>query len=348
MQKENKTSNKSGILLVIFLALTVSTALVSEIFQAPRLENLNTQLYENPFKQIQFAKLREIRIENKVGQLVLKSSIDLHSKEMNKNWDLVIPRKLPANNQTIAQIIATIKAIKIKKLFQYDDINLSNFSLNDPVLKITLNDDTEDHMVIKMGLINPIDNTCYISVDGKNHIYQVKHPSESLETVAVNDLINSRVFSHGPQNISKFTIFNGPVANQRKHFSILKNKDAWRDSKKNPLDGEALEEYLKKITDIKSFIILDQKTKRVERKLKRYLTTPMYSIEITNYNGVNVQYTISQLMGAIPELKIGKRQYFVMTASDRKHPYILHKQHLQLFRKKIRSFKKIPIKKLFY
>jgi len=354
---------KSGILLFAFALILVSTAFISEIFQAPRLRDVAANLYKNPLRGKSVNNIRYLKLSNRRGEFILQSltrTPSSYSTEKNVNpakktklhtvaqWSLISPRKVPANRDTLEAIVDSLNSMKIRKIFQYDDINVANFSLDKPLLSITMGDIHGEETTFKLGVINPIDGSAYVAINDENFIYQIDALKFSIESLAISDFVDSRVFSVNLKAISKISIYRGQKTRGRQLLKLTNKKGNWYGSNNNFLSKEKVQDLLTNITSIKSQFILDHKSEKLEKNIARYLSYPLYTIEITSHNGNDTQYVVSHTVNAIPELNIEKKQKIIITASDRDYPYLVNKAYLSYFHTKEKELKAIQFKKLFY
>src|SRR5690606_3125203 len=144
-----------------------------------------------------------------------------------------------------------------------------------------------------------------------------------------------------------FKIFKGKKTNAPQ-LTFNKKDNLWFDDSGKELELERVNTYLSHVYDLKSHIILDKLTEPMEKTLEKYLEAPLYTLVIDYGSNNIITYSISELVNSFEGLKIEKKQMFIVKISNRKHPYLLQKDHLSLFMKDQRSFKSLPFKKLFY
>src|SRR5690606_11305733 len=106
-----------------------------------------------------------IKLTNRLGTFEL-------SRHNKTDWNLTSPRLMPAKPSTIQELIKDLSSLKILKVHRNDALNTSNFSLDNPLISLVLKTELEEEITMKLGLINPIDNSAYISLSSADLIYQ--------------------------------------------------------------------------------------------------------------------------------------------------------------------------------
>lgn len=338
----NKASLSSWMLIIFIFALVLSAG-ISEFFQAPKALNQELQQYHFLFSRDQIANFDEIEIHNRLGNFTIKRSTSKESAE--GSWKMISPRLLPASKGLVERLLLTLEGVKIRKLYPKDPINLSNFSLDNPLMKFNLKttDGTEEE--IHFGLVNPIDNSTYIYSSSKEVIYHVDALANSLEGQGLSDFVDSKVFTMNLSTIKEMNLFRGENSLQ---LSLRRENDQWMGKGEKVLQPDEVAEYMNGLLDVRSALILDKLTDSLQTTLERLMATPFYSVEIKETTGRTVTYRISTIVNNIPDVKIDKGQIFIIKASNRDHPYVLTKDSFRHFGKKHTSFKKLPFKKLFY
>ena len=149
--KASKATLSNTLLLCFFLAIIFSAAF-SEFFQTPNGPNRDLLPYRRLFHPNQLDNVQKLELINGLGTFHLEKRQKLGAEV----WELTYPRSLPANKETIAKILSGLKAIKILKIYTKDPINISNYSLNNPLMKINLTDISGEKTSLALGLVNPI------------------------------------------------------------------------------------------------------------------------------------------------------------------------------------------------
>ena len=100
--------NTSYLILISFALMLGVSALMSELFRAPTLNSYQELIPKSLFFQENLHTAKEVWLKNRLGEFRFK-------KDMGR-WNLISPRKLPAEEKSLALLFKTLKNIKIKKL----------------------------------------------------------------------------------------------------------------------------------------------------------------------------------------------------------------------------------------
>ena len=341
---QSKLNFYSTWLLLIFTLIVLIGSFSSEFFQAPIKTSHELNQYRRLYTDGDFKNIKKISLKNTLGSYELKKLPQGSSNE----WGLISPRRLPADDSVMQNFFKSLKNIRIRKVYQNDVINRSNFSLDSPLMKISM-DSSENQKanVLKFGLVNPIDNSTYIYTSKNDAIYHIDAINFSFESLDLSDFVDSNIFSIKPQNVAKLKIYRGlPQGNPR--FLANHKNEKWFGTNQRPLDEEKLMRFFDELLSLKSLFILDNPSVELKKRVEQFLDNSIYSIEIQDHQGKTHTYQISTVINSLPEIKMEKAKYFIMQASDREYPYLVSKEHLTLFTKRDSQFKGLHIKKIFY
>lgn len=334
-------TKSANFLIITFAIVIVIGGLASEFFQAPINQNTALSQYQLLIKPEQVDQIETIQIDNRLGVFKIE-------KDKSDQWMLTNPRNLPSNNATVKSILNNLREIKIRQILPKDTINISNFSLDSPLMNIKISYFGGKESSLSIGLVNPIDNSTYVTFANKDAIYHVDALKNSMEALSLSNFIEPRVFTQELSNIQHVKIYRGKIPSTKIRLTLKNEKDGWIDNSGNTLEPKAVETYIRELLSIKSSLILDERTQKLDDSLERYFSNPSYTVEIEEKDGTKSFYEASYLINTLADIKMEKRQTFVIKASNRPHPYVIEKNFLSIFSKSQRSFKKISIKKLFY
>lgn len=320
IQNINKSSYISSWLLGIFsLALFVLVGF-SELFQSESKKNKSLDILNNPIRADILANLKTIRLKNRLGSYTLTHNDD--------GWILKEPRLMPANKTTVNNILDSLKNVNIHTVHEYEPINISNFSLDNPIMAIDLYSELDEQFQVNIGLINPINNTSYMTVSEQKTIFQTDILMNNLQSMELADFIDSHIFSSDIREIEKFEIFQRGNSTSRNLLS--KSSGTWKSKKYNSITDSSVDSKLNKILKVRTHMIIDRQDTKIQNLIQNYMDNPLYTIKISAKDK-EIVYKVSSLIGAISEFKLEKRQYFLMNASDRKYTYVIHKDFLNEF-----------------
>lgn len=337
---QTSRSKASNWLLLLFILVVFISAFITEFFQAPT---------EKTHVLNQYRQLIESKKLNSTAQIILKNSLGSFTLEKGPSmWSLVSPRKLPANQNTLNMILSTLSNINIRKVYQSDPINMSNFSLDSPVIEFSLVDTKGNREDFHIGLVNPIDNSTYIQIPQKEIIYQVDALKNSFESLDLSDFIDSKIFSLTHAETKDVVIYRGNKSSKNVQISFKTIKGSWVGKSNRVLNEEKVKIYFTKLFNLKSTLIVDKSSEELKKAIKEKLEKPLYFIEVIQKNGTRLTYSISHIINTLPGLKIEKRQHVIIKASNRKNVYLIHKDNLPLFSQRQSQFRDLNFKKLFY
>ena len=334
-------TKSANFLMIMFAIVIVIGGLASEFFQAPLIQNTALSRYQLLLKPEQIDQIESIQLDNRLGVFTINKGSDAQ-------WTLTSPRNLPSSTATVGSILNNLRNIKIRQILPKDTINISNFSLDSPLMKLKITYFGGKENFLNIGLVNPIDNSTYVTFSNKEAIYHVDALESSMEGLSLSNFIEPKVFTQDLKSIKEFKIYRGKIPSTNLRLTIKSEGDGWLGNSDGTLEPKAVENYLIDILSLKSSLILDKKTEKLTDAVGRYFSNPSYTVEILDRNNKKVFYEVSYLINNLPDIKMEKRQVFIIKASNRPHPYVIEKQFLSNFGKSQRSFKKLSIKKLFY
>lgn len=306
---------------LIFILLLASYLAFIEIFHESNKQASIITLLKTPIRSDIIDNVIAMRFKNRIGSYTIKKQDD--------SWILQEPRVIPAQKRTVNLILRSLRSIKVHTIHEYEPINFQSFSLDNPIINIDLITKLDETIKVTVGLINPINETSYITVSGKKQIFQTNLFEGQLERLELSDFIDGKVFSMDPKDIKRFSLYSG---NNKSPLHVLEFKNNnWISSKYNTISNQSTEKKINKILNVNTHMILDEIDDELRQFLDNYTQNPRYRINVLLNNGESVNYNLSNLIREIKSLKIPKRQFFVMTASDRPYPYIISKKFLEEF-----------------
>lgn len=323
MNKFSKTIYKSYLstwFLGSFLFIMAIVAVGTELFQLAPKGQKELSVYSNPLKADILSNLKSMVISNKLGSFTIA--------EEKSGWMLKEPRQMPLKIQTKDKIFESLKNIIVKNLHQYEPLNISNFSLDKPVFTLKLYTKLDETIELKVGLINPINNTTYLVISNQKQIFQTDILMNNLEALDLGDFIDANVFSIKSSELVSFKIYSGK-SNQSLN-ELSKVNGTWKSKKYNTISDENTLKTIDSILNIKAQYIVDGQDPETQNTINNYLDNPIYTVKVNTTNK-EVSYIITGLVKSLPGLKLDKRQHFIIQASDRKFPMIVAKDNLNLF-----------------
>ena len=317
-------------LLALFAAGLLGLLAFSEIFQNVVSDDASFDNFSDPIKSDIIANLKSIRLKNRLGKYTVTLS-------ENGHWNLIEPRKMPAPTQTIEKITRSLEGLSIHTLHQKEPINLQSFSLDNPIAILDLYTKLDEHVQIKIGLVNPINNTAYMTISGQDIIFQTSALQSKLELLRLSDFIDSNIFSQKLSDVSEFNLYRG--RNSESSNTLSRTSDGWESKRYKSISARSVEQTLDAILSINSHMIIDTQDEKLQNLLDNYLKNPLYRVVVKTLNGESASYTVSGLVNSIPELKIEKRHYFLIKSSERRYPHLINKDYLDVFNIRYQNLK---------
>src|SRR5690606_29708238 len=95
---------------------------------------------------------------------------------------------------------------RVRSIHRYEPINVTSFSLDNPNLSLLFTTNKNKDYEIKLGLINPIDNSAYLSISSQDQIYQIDPLEMALEAYDLSQIVEARVFAINYSDIKSIEI----------------------------------------------------------------------------------------------------------------------------------------------
>lgn len=331
--------------LAFFSSALIVGVLASIFFQAPTKTNHPLNRFRTLIPSSHITSATRLDFTNRLGEFSLEKISDTE-------WMLIKPRVLPAKISTINLIFDALQNIKIKEVLVKDLINISNYSLELPLIKIKLNSSSSnqvaEQMEITFGLVNPIDNSTYSMLSQNDAIYHTSALDTALQSLALSDFVDSKIFPVSKENIASFQTYRGSPLRSDLKLSIFKDSNEFKNKRGVRLHPKRIFKFFDDIHAIKSYFLLDKQSPKLQEQLEKLTNDPLYTVIIESKDKTKYTFKISGTIHSLDGIKMEKRKYFLISASHRKYPYLVNKKSLRLFYKTQKSFKKMNIKKLFY
>lgn len=325
------------------IALVLATG-ISEFFQAPTEQNTELTRFRTLFAKEDFSNIAEINLKNRLGEFHFsRVENDPYSR-----WNMVLPKKFPANDDIFKRLFQTLKDIKIRKIFTYDAINVANFSLDAPLYQVSLIAKDGSKNVLSFGLVNPIDNSTYVATSSEGEaIYHVDAVQSDLASLDMADFVDSHIFTPKAAQVKTLKIFRGTASGQANFLLQRGDRGEWN-SRGRELDEAKTIQWLDELLLLKTMLIVDKSTPELDEAVTKLIEAPQYTLEIEDLNENVLTWTVSQTVNTLPDVRIEKRAYVLVRASNRPYPYLIHKDQLRLFQPREQDMRKLPINKIFY
>lgn len=326
-----KTSLSTGLVLFFFLIL-LFLGLFAEVFESQTPQVDLAQIYSNPVPIKDFSSLKNFKLTNKNGSFVFENTNP--TGDLSGPWQMTAPQSLKAKSDVIEKIVNTLKIIRVRNFYRLEPINISSFSLDNPTLTLNFTNLKAKDFEIKMGLINPIDNSAYLSLSTQNQIYQIDPIEMALESYDIAQLVESKVLAINPSSLLSLEIYgkNGL------EIKILKKEDQWFDQNGQRLNDSKIEKFLSRIEDIKSFSILSHLTPEQKEFMDKVVATPTSVLKIVSAQGVR-SYMVGEVKGTIPGTTHSGSDAYALTSDEKESFVLIEKDQLRILGTKLNELK---------
>lgn len=152
----------STVLIVCFALILVFLGLFAEVFESETPEVDLAQIYANPAPINELQRLKSVKMTNKQGSFLLENT-DPEGK-LTGPWQMIEPQSLKVKGDVVPRILDSLNVIRVRNFHRLEPINITSFSLDNPTLTLNFTTDKNKVFEIKIGLINPIDNSAYLSL----------------------------------------------------------------------------------------------------------------------------------------------------------------------------------------
>lgn len=305
----------STILVVLFFFILIFLALFAEIFESQGPEVDIAQIYANPIPINEIQYLKTLKITNKNGSFKLENT---HSNgNLIGPWQMIEPQTLKIKDEVITKIIEALNIVRVRNFHRLEPINITSFSLDNPTLVLNFTNLKNKDYEIKMGLINPIDNSAYLSLSSQDQIYQIDPIEMTLESYDLTQLVESRIFAINKDSLQSLEFYGKDGL----RLKMIKKEDIWNDQNGVVLSSQKINTLFDRLEGIKSFSILENLNSEQIDFFKNILASPSIIFKIISKQGLRT-YLINQVNGKIPGMSIPRNDLFVLS-SDEKNSFIL-------------------------
>lgn len=330
--KAVKRHSLSTLLVFFFFFILLFLGLFAEVFESQTPEVDIAQIYANPIPVDELQHLKNFKLINKHGTFYFENT---HSEaDLSGPWQMVEPQVLKLKNDIVVKIIDALNVIRVRNFYRLEPINISSFSLDNPNLTLFFTNDENKNIEIKVGLINPIDNSAYLSLSRQDQIYQIDPIEMALESYDLAQLVESKVFALNSNSLNSFEIQNKDGTT----LKISKRDDGWVDSTGIMLSDAKVSKFMDRLEEVKSYSILDQLTPEQQSFMENTTNTASYRLKIVSAQGVR-NILISEIKGQLPGLAGVKNGSFALSNDDRKSFVLIEGHQLKVLQTKSSELK---------
>jgi len=323
----------SSILISFLFIVIVAMGLFSEVFISEVPEINLAQIYANPIQHQELKYLKKIELTNKNGDFIFENT---HPKgDIVGPWQMLAPQSLKAKDEIIRKIVDALKGIRVRNFHSNEPINVSSFSLDNPTLNLKIHTKNKK-LEMKMGLINPIDNSAYMSLSHQDQIFQIDPLEISLESYDLSQLVESKVLALNFDSLASMELYE----KNNLLIKFLKKENNWMDQNGVVLATNKVKEFIDRLESIRSQSILDNLSNEQKEFLNKIVSTSVYTLKIISTVGVR-NYFFGHLKEAtdLPDLPKEIRGSFVMSSEDKDSFVIINNEELNFLNTQLKNFK---------
>jgi hypothetical protein len=322
----------STTLVISFTLILIFLGLFAEVFESETPEVDLAQIYANPIPVNELQHLKVFKMTNKQGTFVLENTHPNYNLE--GPWQMTEPQSLKVKGNVIPKILESLNVVRVRNFHRLEPINITSFSLDNPNLTLQFTNEKNKNIEIKLGLINPIDNSAYLSLNSQNQIFQIDPLEMALETYDISQLVESRVLALNAESLLALEIY--PSSGQE--TKVLKKDQTWFDQNGNELNQQKVIKFFERLEDLKSFSILSSLTSEQQKVMETSLATPDFTMKLITAQGVR-SYFITEIKNGLPGISVGKNQFLALTTDDKKSFVLLESDQLKIFALKTSELK---------
>lgn len=322
----------STLLVVVFTLILIFLSLFAEVFESETPEVDLAQIYANPAPITELQRLKNLRITNKQGSFLLENT---HSEgKLEGPWQMLEPQALKVKGDVVSRILDSLNAIRVRNLHRLEPINVTSYSLDNPTLTLNFVTDKNKTFEIKVGLINPIDNSAYLGLSSQNQIYQIDPLEMALESYDLAQLVESRVLALNAESLISLEIYTAKGL----ELKLLKKDAQWVDQNGTILSENRVKNFFTRLEDLKSFSILNNLTTEQQEYMEAAMANPIYTLKLITGQGVR-SYVISEFRNGIPSMSLAKNNFLALSSEDKKSFVLLDLDQARTFTTKSSELK---------
>lgn len=305
----------STVLVVFFFLILLFLGLFAEVFEAETPEVDIAQIYANPVPVNDLQKLKSLKLTNKHGTFLFENTAPDGS--LSGPWQMLEPQSLRVKGDIVSKIVDALNVIRVRNFYRLEPINITSFSLDNPTLTLLFTNVRNKNYEVKMGLINPIDNSAYLSLSSQDQIYQIDPIEMALESYDLAQLVESKVLAINADSLQSLEIYSG--ANLQ--LKLIKKEGQWIDQSGTVLAEAKVKKLFERIENIKSYSILDKLTTDQQAFMEKTLANPEFGLRLITGQGVR-SYVVAPVNGQLPGMNVVKSGSYALS-TDEKNSFVL-------------------------
>lgn len=313
----------STFIVLAFFIILLFLGLFAEVFESQTPEVDLAQIYANPVPVNDLQHLKRLRLTNKQGSFLLENTHP--SGNLEGPWQMTEPQSLKVKNDVVAKIIEALNVLRVRNFHRLEPINISSFSLDNPTLTLVFTNSKDKIFEIKMGLVNPIDNSAYLSLSSQDQIYQIDPIEMALESYDLAQLVESKILALNTSSLLSLEIYGQSGL----ELKLLKKDQEWVDQNGVGLSENKVNRFFERLEDLKSTSILDKLTTEQLEFMRKSVANPIFSLKIISNQGVR-NYLVGEVKGEFAGLSVPQDSFTL--SSDEKQSFVLiGREQLKIF-----------------
>lgn len=319
------------LLVSLFTFILLFLGLFAEVFESQAPEVDLAQIYANPVPLEDLQRLKTLKLTNKHGQFVFENT---HPEALLEGpWQMTSPHALRAREDMVTRILDALNVLRVRNFHPLEPINISSFSLDNPTMTLLFTNDRAKDFEVKMGLINPIDNSAYLSVSTQDQIYQIDPMEIAIEAWDLTQLVESRILAIHLPSLQGVEL-SGAVNN----LKILRQADGWTDQNGALLATSKVEKFIERLSELRSSSILENLSNDQRETLEKVMNTPVLEMRIRTEFGERT-YVIGELRGGIPNMPLGAEARYVLSNEEKNSFVLLNRDQLRVLTLRLNELK---------
>lgn len=313
----------STVLVVFFFLILLFLGLFAEVFEAETPEVDIAQIYANPIPINELQKLKNLKLTNKHGTFLFENTAADGS--LNGPWQMIEPQALRLKNDVVSKIVDALNVVRVRNFYRLEPINITSFSLDNPTLTLLFTNARNKNFEIKMGLINPIDNSAYLSLSSQDQIYQIDPIEMALESYDLAQLVESKVLAVNKDSLQSLEIYGADGLK----LKLIKKEAQWHDQNGEVLADQKVNKLFERLEEIKSYSILDKLNTDQQTFMEKVMATPEYSLKLISSSGVRT-YVMAPLTGQIPGMNVVKSGTYALSTEEKQSFVLIEKDEIKM------------------
>jgi hypothetical protein len=322
----------STFMVIAFAMILLFLGLFAEVFETRTPEVDLAQIYANPVPVNEFQSLKSLRITNKQGNFLLENTHP--SFNISGPWQMVEPQALKVKSEVVTKIVDALNIIRVRNFHRLEPINITSFSLDNPTLSLQFVTGANKNYEIKMGLINPIDNSAYLSLSSQNQIYQIDPIEMALESYDLAQLVESKVLAINPDSLASLEIYSS----QGLELKLLKKDNQWVDQSGTALSESRVSRFFERLEEVKSFSILENLTTDQLTYMQNLVANPSYTLKLITAQGMR-SYILTEVKNGVPGMSLGQNRFFALASEDKKTFVLIDDDQARIFNQRAQDLK---------